>query len=213
METLIDLLSNISTIAITGFAIWHLWFFMLLWFWSRRDLKRIASSLDEFTRDLKNRSALDATGHLSDQIDAFLSDVNEVLSDTSREEERKLLHDRIRILDERRVYLHSMKFETAYNMARTMIEAYPLAGVLGTILAIGAALQGDGGGMTTDVGVIVSHFGDAIWSTFAGLISAIILMFINSLLETRFGRLAENREHAREMVARAKRELSLNSKT
>ena len=93
METLIDVLSDISTIAIVGFAIWHLWFFILLWFWSRRDLKRIASSLDEFTRDLKNRSALDATGHLSDQIDAFLSDVNEVLSDTSREEERKLLHE------------------------------------------------------------------------------------------------------------------------
>ncbi|VAX39001.1 hypothetical protein MNBD_PLANCTO02-1113, partial [hydrothermal vent metagenome] len=206
MDTLIDVLSDISTLAIVGFATWHLFFFLLLWLWSRRDLKRIASSLDEFTRDLKNRSALDATGHLSDQIDAFLSDVNEVLSDTSRQEERKLLHNRIRILDERRIYLHSMKFETAYNMARTMIEAYPLAGVLGTILAIGAALQGGRGEMTVDVGVIVSHFGEAIWSTFAGLMAAILLMFINSLLETRFGRLAENRDHARKMVARAKTE-------
>ncbi len=212
MDTLIDVLSDISTLAIVGFATWHLSFFFLLWLWSRRDLKRIASSLDEFTRDLKNRSALDATGHLSDQIDAFLSDVNEVLSDASRQEERKLLHNRIRILDERRIYLHSMRFETAYNMARTMIEAYPLAGVLGTILAIGAALQGGGGEVTADVGVIVSHFGEAIWSTFAGLMAAILLMFINSLLETRFGRLAENRDHARKMVARAKTELSLNSK-
>ena len=214
METLLEGLSSLSTLMIVGFASSHLFFFATLWFWSRRDLKRVASTLDEFTRDLNNRSALDATGHLSDQIDAFLLDVNEVLSDKSRESERKILHDRMRVLDERRVYLHSMLFETAYNMARTMIEAYPLAGVLGTILAIGAALSGnEPGEMTTTVGTIVSHFGDAIWSTFAGLISAIVLMFINSLLEPRFSRLSENRDHVRKMVARAKRELSINSNT
>jgi hypothetical protein len=34
-------------------------------------------------------------------------------------------------------------------------------------------------------------------------------MFVNSIVETRFRRLAENRAHVRETVARAKRELSL----
>jgi biopolymer transport protein ExbB/TolQ len=116
------------------------------------------------------------------------------------------------ILDEKRRYLSSMFFETSYNICRTMIEAYPLLGVLGTILAIGAALQtGDGGSASASVGVIVSRFGDAIWSTFAGLTAAVLLMFLNSALEPRFQRLAENRGNVRKTVAHAKRELAIGT--
>jgi hypothetical protein len=38
-----------------------------------------------------------------------------------------------------------------------------------------------------------------------------VLMFVNSIVETKFRRLAENREHVRETVARAKRELSISA--
>ena len=94
-----------------------------------------------------------------------------------------------------------------------MIEAYPLAGVLGTILAIGAALQTGPGSeeAASTVGMIVGRFGDAIWSTFAGLVAAILLMFLNSVLEPSFGRLAENRNHVRDMVSSVKRELSVGA--
>lgn len=207
MTDLLDRLSTLSTIVIAAAAAVHLAFFLLLWVWFRRDTRVITASLDRFTRGLKHRSVLDATGSLGDQIEAFLADVNEVLLSPQAVEERRLLRDRVNILDERRGYLNALPFETAYNVARTMIEAYPLAGVLGTILAIGAALAAPEG--TASVGDIVARFGDAIWSTFAGLIAAIVLMFINSMLEPKFSRLAENRAHVRETVARAKRELAL----
>lgn len=91
-----------------------------------------------------------------------------------------------------------------------MIEAYPLSGVLGTVLAIGSALQTDASGQSAStVNVVMERFGDSIWSTFAGLFAAIVLMFINSILEVRFNRLTDSRRHVREMVARAKRELGL----
>jgi biopolymer transport protein ExbB/TolQ len=176
--------------------------------WARRDLRGIAASMDDFTRGLKHRSLFAMTGHLSDQIDAFIADVNDVLSDPSRKAERKALLERMSILDERRRYLGSLWFETVYNIWRTMIEAYPMAGVLGTILAIGAALQS---GPDTTVSSILGRFGEAIWATFAGLFAAILLMLLNSVVEPGFNRLSENRTHVREMVARAKRELSLSS--
>jgi biopolymer transport protein ExbB/TolQ len=91
-----------------------------------------------------------------------------------------------------------------------MIEAYPLAGVMGTILAIGAALQVRAAtGASSSVNVIVERFGDAIWSTFAGLLIAISLMFLNSLLEPSIERIAELKLQIRELVARVKRELPL----
>lgn len=200
-------LSSLSTFVIAVACAVHIFCFFLLWIWFRRDLKKIAAALDEFTRGLKHRSLFDRTSHLSDQIEAFLTDVNEILQNPAGEKDRRTLLARINVLDERRRYLQSMAFETSYNICRTMIEAYPLAGVLGTILAIGAALQS--GGETETVGAIVGRFGDAIWSTFAGLTAGILLMFINSILETRFERLSENREHVRDTIVHAKRELSL----
>ena len=210
---LLGRLSGLSTLAIGIACALHLMLFFFLWISYRRNLKRMASALDDFTRNLKHRSFLDKTAHLSDQIECFLADVQEILALPQMSHDRQLLVQRIHILDEKRRFSRSLFFETFYNLCRTMIEAYPLAGVLGTILAIGAALQGGGAGVeaVNSVSAIVSRFGDAIWSTFAGLTAAIFLMFINSLLEPAFHRLTENRQHARETVARAKRELNLTT--
>ncbi len=210
MYQLLDSISALSTFVIAGAFAVHLAFFFLLWVWFRRDLRNIASSLAQFTSNLRHRSILDGTVHLSDQIEALLADVNEVVENPARRADREALHNRINILDENRRYLNSLTFETSYNLCRTMIEAYPLAGVLGTILAIGAALQAPVETETvTTVSEIVQRFGEAIWSTFAGLMSAIVLMFINGFLEPPFSRLSENRQHVRETVAKVKRELSI----
>lgn len=212
VKEMLDSLSGLSTFVIAGAFAIHVFFFFVLWVWSRRDLKNIASTLAEFTQDLRNRSVLASTGHISDQIEAFLADVNEVVDNPARRADREALLHRIYILDGRRKYLNSLFFDTCYNLCRTMIEAYPLAGVLGTILAIGAALQSGGAGQATGVDAIVGRFGDAIWSTFAGLIAAIALMFINGLVETTFNRLSENRTHVRETTARVKRELAFSAR-
>ncbi|REJ71404.1 MAG: MotA/TolQ/ExbB proton channel [Planctomycetota bacterium] len=205
-ESLLSSLAGLCTYVIVAAFALHLALFFWLWLWARRDLKQIASALFDFTRGINHQSILDSTAHLSDQIDAFLADVNDVLDDTSRVEDRSGLLRRMSILDEKRRYLSSMSFETIYNAARTMIEAYPLAGILGTILAIGAALQ-----QSATISAIVARFGDAIWSTGVGLMAAIVLLFVHSLLEPRFSRLSENRLHVRETVARAKRELSFHN--
>ena len=190
-------------------AVVHLFVFFWLMSWARRDLRRMAADFDQFTRELKYRSILERGSNLSDQVDAFLADIKDVLDDPSKTAERQNLWLRMRILDEERRYLQSHAFETWYTICRTMIEAYPIAGVLGTVLAIGAGLQSGQGNAQQTVADIVRNFGDAIWSTFVGLFSAVTLMFVNSIVETKFRRLAENRLHVRETVARAKRELSI----
>lgn len=209
---LLQTLSSLSTPVIVGMFVIHLLYFFWLIGWARRDERRMAADFEAFTRDLKHRSILERGLPLSDQIEAFLADVKDVLDDPTKQADREALWQRMKILDEERRYLQSQGFETSYNLCRTMIEAYPMAGILGTILAIGAALQ-DGqqtGDAATTVSAIVQYFGNSIWSTFAGLFAAITLMFLNGLVETRFIRLAENRQHVRETITRAKREMSLS---
>ncbi len=205
-------LSSISTLVIVGAFALHVVFFWWLTAWARRDERRMAADFDAFTRELKHRSILERGLPLADQIEAFLADIKDVLDDPAKTAERTVLWQRMKILDEERRYLQSQAFETSYNICRTMIEAYPMAGILGTILAIGAALQlgKESGDAAATVSTIVQYFGDAIWSTFAGLIAAMTLMFYNSIVETRFHRLAENRVHVRETIVRVKREMSLS---
>lgn len=207
---MLELISSYSTVTIAVLAVLHLLAFVVLILWARADRKRIAQTLERFTAGLPHRSRMDFHVHLSDQIEAFLSDIGDVLAEPRGNENRTRLADRIRILDERRDYLQSLRFETAWNVVRTMIEAYPLAGVLGTILAIGSALAADD---QASVNVIVTRFGDAIWSTFAGLSAAIVLMLIGSFVEPAFARLSENRLGVREMAAKVKRELSVHEQS
>jgi len=204
-------LSSLTGTVIVGAALFHLFIFFVLSVWYRRDLSVIAGCLDDFTRGLKHRSVLGRSAPLTSQIDAFVEDITDVVNDPSRVADRAECLNRMHILDERRSYLNSLSFETAGNVARTMIEAYPLAGVLGTILAIGSAMQSPeaAADAAATMSSIVARFGEAIWSTFCGLAAAIVLMFINSLLETRFERLTQCRSHVRDMVAKAKRELAM----
>lgn len=208
MKLLLEFLSAASTPVIAIAGVVHIVLFWLLWLWYRRSLHQIAATLDDFTRGIKHRSILDRTVHLSDQIEAFLADVGETLDDPARADDRRVLLQRISILDEKRKYLHSLRFETCYNVLRSMIEAYPLGGILGTILAIGLVVLE---GKSATPGLIVERFGQAIWSTCAGLVVAVVLMFFNSLVEPAFLRLNENREHVSRMVARVKRHLALSA--
>lgn len=207
---MLELISSYSTVVIVVAAGSHVLFFFVLAMWARGDRKKIVQTLQRFTDALPNRSRMDHHAHPSDQIEACLADIQDVLAEPTGSTSRTALGNRMRILDERRDYLHSLRFETAWNVARTMIEAYPLAGVLGTILAIGAALASND---EASVGIIVTRFGDAIWSTFAGLAAAITLMLIGSIVEPGFAKLSENRLHVREMAAKAKRELTTDELT
>ncbi|MBX3443479.1 MAG: MotA/TolQ/ExbB proton channel family protein [Planctomyces sp.] len=211
MTGLLNRLSAFSTAVIVACFVVHLVVFFLLTVWARRDLRSLATALFDFTKGLRHQSLLDRAAPLSDQVEAFLADVNDVLDDPSRAADRRSLHQRMQIIDEKRRYLQTMLFETVYNVARTMIEAYPLGGIVGTVLAIGAALSTEAaGGGAASVDAIVLRFGESIWCTFAGLVATIVLLFINSFLEPSFLRLTENRQHVRDTVARVKRELAFS---
>src|ERR1700730_9831152 len=108
MPDLIERLSAASTQIIVILGMVHLFVFLGLWMSFRHNLRKIAATLDDFTRGLHHRSVLDRSSHLSDQIEAFLSDVNEILDSPSRAADRATLLNRINILDEKRKYLQSL---------------------------------------------------------------------------------------------------------
>ncbi len=210
LVALLSPVSDMTTPVILCLFVLHLLAFFILVIWARTHGRLLKSTLEAYTRGLKNQSVLESTAHISEQVDAFLADVRDVLDGPPTSADREMLRQRIPILDEKRRYFSSMLFDTAFNICRTMIEAYPLLGILGTCLALGVGLAARdlaASAGTSAVSVLVTRLGDAIWGTVAGLMATVVLMFLNSLLEPGFQRLAENRAHVRETVARVKREL------
>lgn len=104
----------------------------MLWRWSKRDYRSQYRLLEDFTSGLSHRSRLSVGGHIADQVDAFLADIRDVLGRDPTDSSRQTLTDRVYVLDERRDYLNSMSFEKWTNMARTVIEVYPLLGIQDT---------------------------------------------------------------------------------
>lgn len=200
----LDVLSDWFTPAILIVGGLHLLVFITLRIWASRDLRNLAQLLERFTDGFHGRSRMDWNGHLTDQVDAFVEDIREASEDPAS---RSLVAERMKILDERRTYLDSYRFESIWNVARNGIEAYPLLGVLGTILALWMAMRENIDGSSAAVGQIVERFGLAIDSTFAGLAMAILLMVIHSMFETFFTRLTENRKNVRDLVGKVKTEL------
>lgn len=210
LVALLSPVSDMTTPFILCLFVLHLFAFLVLVIWARTHGRLLKSALDAYTRGLKHQSVLETTAHISEQVDAFLADVRDVLDGPPNSPDREMLRQRIPILDEKRRYFSSMLFDTAFNICRTMIEAYPLLGILGTCLALGVGLAARdvaAAAGTSAVNVLVTRLGEAIWGTVAGLMATVVLMFLNSWLEPGFQRLAENRSHVRETVARVKREL------
>jgi biopolymer transport protein ExbB len=201
MRPFLEQLSEQSTLLIAVLGGLHLLAFLMLGLWYRGRLRRLATLLDDFTRGVRHRSILDRGAFLGDQVEAFIADIREIVENPERSADRTALTTRVLILDERRDYLRSLGFDTTYNVARAMIEAYPLLGILGTILAIGLAIDTPG---ATSVAVIVQRFGQAIWSTCAGLVAGLVLLFLNSLYEPAVIRLSEQQHQVRDMVGRVK---------
>lgn len=205
---LLDFATTWFTPMILILGAFHLVAFWVLRIWAGRDIRSLAQLLERFTDGFHHRSRLDWRGHLTDQVDAFVTDVRESLDNPN---DREQLSQRISILDEQRPYLASFRFETCWNVARSGIEIYPLLGVLGTIFALWLAMREPASDSSATVGAIVERFGVAIDSTFAGLAMAILLMVVHSYYETLFTRLTENRRAVRDMVLQVKRELVTSS--
>jgi biopolymer transport protein ExbB len=196
-------------------AICHLLGFLYLYRERNRQLERLAAHLENLVQGFFSRADRDPYATVDERIDAFITNIREVLSDPSRVEDRRYLHQQLTAKDETKKYLMGTRFETAYSVARTAIEMYPLLGIMGTVLAIGLALHAHvatndvAGAGTTDL--IVRNFAGSIWATLAGIGCGIILLLINALLEPMFQQLLEHRWDVRDVIHAAKTQLGMEA--
>lgn len=146
--------------------------------------------------------------HQAEQIDGFLATIQEIIEHPRDAAELQQLSDRLSILTESNNAAATrlpVWFERDHNILRYAIEAFPLLGILGTILPLGFTINSD----TSDITATVGNFGAAIGTTIVGLICAIGLGFLNAWWEPSFTRLAEQQHRLDESILAARRKIRL----
>ena len=185
---------------------------LLIWAWlivsSGARKAQLADFLFNAVGTLKRRSDLARNMSIDERINVFMADIRDAIDSSAKDEAQTLL-DRLMTKDEERLYLKTHRFERWYSIARTSIEAFPLLGIIGTVIAIGAGMNVSGANDAEKVSRVVQNFGHSVWSTAFGLGAAIVFMGVNAWFEPEFERLLGYADSIREMIAHAKTKLGL----
>jgi biopolymer transport protein ExbB len=192
---------------ILGFAAVHAVLFCWLAVAYRQKSRRLGTHLENLVRGFSSRSDIDRNRSIDDDINFFLADLQDVIRNPAKLHELEDLRTRLIYKDEARPYLKTAAFERVYSLSRTLIEIYPLLGILGTVLAIGCGLAAQANASpesSSAIDAVVRNFGNSIWSTFMGLLFAVIFMILNAFWEPGFQRLMEHQANVREIIMAAK---------
>jgi len=239
VPSLLQWFADNASLLICCFAVVHFLVLLVLRVWWSRTLLTLQDYLRSLLANIKGTSDPRSIGDLDDQVEAFLQDVRAILTQEHFQHERDEIRTRVIAKKEQRPYLRAKAFERWYSVVRTAVEIYPLAGILGTILAMAVSLAPGGqpetvaasaagntaavanagqpessGTINTDdvaaeaaVAGIVTNFRSAIWSTFFGLLFAIVFMGVTAWYEPSFMRLVEYRAAVREAIREAERSM------
>jgi len=185
----------------------------MLWFWlvvySRSRKRQLADYLSNAVRAFSRQSDVTYNMSIDERINVFIADIRDAISGSGSQDGTRALLDRLLTKDESRLYLKSHRFEIGYSVTRTLIEIFPLLGIVGTVIAIWAGMNTSGMNDADKVTKVVQNFGHSVVSTAFGLGAAILFMLVNSWFEPEFERLLEYSHEIRDVVAHAKIKLGM----
>jgi len=210
MASLVSFLSSIWVYVIVLCAILNVagWFFLVTT--ASRSSKQMFAWLQNLVGPFTRRRDVEPDSHQLDSIDAFLSDVRDVVEHPQDEDELRQLHQRITIRGETRPHGLSHMFEQIYGLCRASIEAFPLLGILGTVLAIAAGMQAASDGETaSQISQVVKNFGESVYCTAWGIFFAIFFSFVNGWYEPDFHRVIGQTHMLEELVLAVKKKVGL----
>jgi biopolymer transport protein ExbB/TolQ len=185
---------------------------LVIWAWlvfgSNARKKDLRDYLFNAVGALSRRSDLTHNMSIDERINTFMADIRDAVESSNGKEDARPLLERLMTKDEERIYLKTHRFERWYSIARSSIEIFPLLGIIGTVIAIGAGMSTSGTNDAEKVARVVQNFGHSVWSTAFGLGAAIIFMGVNAWFEPEFERLLGYADKIGDLIAHAKAKLA-----
>ncbi len=157
-------------------------------------LQDVSKNLVKGFSDAPDQDSLQKPHEMIDSALHYLS--NKILLDESASE---VIKNNVSKLSERNLYNRYYTIESASSVMSTLVQVFPLLGILGTILAIaGTAFEGGG----IDASRLTSAFVLAMDTTILGIAFSVIFMLVESLLNPKIERLINESIDFKSIVSR-----------
>ncbi|MBC8519315.1 MAG: MotA/TolQ/ExbB proton channel family protein [Gammaproteobacteria bacterium] len=144
-------------------------------------LHDVSSNLLKGFADAPDQDSLQKSHEKIDAALHYLS--NKILLDKSA---AAIIKENVSRLSERNLYNRYYLIESASSVMSTMVQIFPLLGILGTILAIAGTAFGDGG---IDASRLTSAFVLAMDTTILGIGFSVIFMMVESFIAPKVERM------------------------
>jgi biopolymer transport protein ExbB/TolQ len=194
---LFNILTNNIFLIIYGFALIEIYLIASVFFMLKKHQLVLLDVTDNLLKGFSDAPDKDSTQHVHEKIQSALQFITNKLA--SHPELKKDFHKNAERINERPFYNRHYTIEIYASIMATLVQVFPLLGILGTILAI--AQTSFTPGATIDVSALSNAFVLAMDTTILGISFAIIFMVIESSFQAKIDRVIFESSECRRILS------------
>lgn len=198
IQSLFNFITNNIFIIIYGFAIVEIYLVVAVFKMMRDHGKVLADVSDNLLKGFADAPDKDSTQSVHEKIETSLEFISNKLSD-SPDLKDEFVKNAIKI-GQRPIYSRHYKIEMYASVMSTLVQVFPLLGILGTILAIAQTAFQNGG--SVDVTSLSNAFVLAMDTTILGIAFSVIFMVIESTFQPKIERVINESNDYRHIISK-----------
>lgn len=198
IQSLFSFLSNNIFAIIYLFAIVEIYLVVQIYFDMKKHEGALSDVSDNLLKGFKDAPDKDSTQNVHEKIQAALDYINKKV--TTSDEFRVEFAKNASSVSRRPFYARHYKIEIFASVMSTLVQVFPLLGILGTILAIAQTAFKDGAQL--DVSALSSAFILAMDTTILGITFSIIFMIVESTFQPKIERIISESLYYKQIVSR-----------
>jgi biopolymer transport protein ExbB len=197
VQNLFSWMTNNIFVIIYGLAALELFLVFSIFAKMRIHEKVLLDVSDNLCKGFIDGPDKDSTQHTHEKIQSTIQFITNKMAQS--EEVKRQFQQNAQKINERSFYGRTYKIETYASIMATLVQVFPLLGILGTILAIAQTALG---GSQIDVAALSNAFVLAMDTTILGIAFSILFMIIESTFQPKIERiLTESQEYRRILSA------------
>lgn len=145
--------------------------------------RQFLDSLRNVVKGIPGAPDHDSSRTLQDEVETLLRYVDHERANSG--ERLAMLESNLARQAERGLGTNTFRIESLASIAGALVQAFPLLGILGTILAIAKSAAESSAGGTLDASAVTTSFTLAMDTTILGILFGIIFSVVDSIYRTR----------------------------
>jgi biopolymer transport protein ExbB/TolQ len=198
IQTLFNFITNNIFIIIYAFVIIEVYLVVNIFLMMRRHESILVDVSDNLLKGFADAPDKDSSQSTHEKIEASLEFINNKIASNSEFKEEFIKN--ASKVSQRPIYSRHYKIEIFASVMSTLVQVFPLLGILGTILAIAQTAFQSGGQI--DVSSLSNAFVLAMDTTILGISFSIIFMVIESTFQPKIERVINESNDYRQIISK-----------